>query len=339
MDVLNPGLYRRLVNIFGDVKICNPGQPLIIQVDDDLFETKYRISVWGESYRVNCPFCYEVCGRPDRRQRLYISHKWGQVVNGRRCYTLAKCFNEDCIKGPNVQRLKEMILTYGRLPDIKYDPQTIEPMVRKEIRLPTNIPVLELPETHPARQFLIKRGIDKDQALCYDIRYGQDFDPDFPTAYNTIIFPVYMEQALASWQARVLASNSRMKYYSCPGTRIHDLLYGWDLAKDYDYAILVEGIFDAIRVGPPALALFGKHVSERQARLLQRFKTVFYLPDSDVPKDEIRRNIASLKIYRVKTVPVIMSQVEDPAELDPVDIQRMKEAFERMVSDGVKVVR
>jgi DNA primase len=231
-----------------------------------------------------------------------------------------------------------MILTYGRLPDIKYDPQTIEPMVRKEIRLPTNVPVLDLPENHPARQFLVKRGIDKDQLLCYDIRYGQGLDADFPTAYNSIIFPVYMEQMLASWQARVLTSNSRMKYYSCPGIRIHDLLYGWDLAKDYDYAILVEGVFDAIRIGPPALALFGKHVSDQQARLLQRFKMVFYIPDSDVPKDEIGRNIASLKIYRVKTVPVIMSQVEDPAELDPVDIQRMKEAFERMVSDGAKNV-
>mgnify|MGYP000399495825 CR=1 FL=1 len=339
MEVLNPGLYKRLLLIFGDVRIANPGEPFIYELSNDLlFDNKFTIKQWGESYRVNCPFCYETVGREDLKQHLYISHKWGELIAGQRAYHLAKCFRGDCIKGENIKRLKEYILIHG--PIMKTENPNIipkEPQI-KPVRLPINVPIVDLPSNHPAWTFLQRRGLDREACLRYDIRYSGDYDPDYPTAKDSIIFPIYMDGELVSWQARTLDPEIRIKYFTCPGTKIHNFLYGWDFAKDFDYAILVEGVFDVIRLGPPALGLFGKHISHAQAEKLKRFKLVFYLPDSDVSVIEARRHLTALKFRKIPVIRLKLSIVEDPADLDDVSIRKLKEILSGAVKNGTQIL-
>lgn len=51
---LNPALYQRLVQVFGDVEICNAGEHAVLGRDTLGRQCFVR---WGESYRVACPFC------------------------------------------------------------------------------------------------------------------------------------------------------------------------------------------------------------------------------------------------------------------------------------------
>lgn len=71
---------------------------------------KFRIIEWGESYRVNCPFCTNM------RHRLYVSHRW--AVDDRETRDdnmhLVKCFNDDCVSNRESQKqLHAMVYPLG----------------------------------------------------------------------------------------------------------------------------------------------------------------------------------------------------------------------------------
>lgn len=339
--MLNDRLYQRLLAVFHDVKVSNMGERLVWELVPGPFGSRTRIEIkhWGETYSVNCPFCHEFVGRPDRHHRLYISHAWYGEIRGRRLWWLVKCHNEDCFRRnpDNIGRLRAMLF-YSR-PEVAPIPEptdsTPEPL--KPVRLPRHIPTAALPDDHPAVRYLLNRGIDKELQVRYNIGYCYEQDPDYPTAHNRILFPIYMNHVLVSWQARSLG-NALQKYYNCPGTKVSNILYGWDLISDDSYCILVEGIFDAIRVGPPALALFGKSISDAQARLLRRFKVVFYLPDSDVTKEEKQHYLSILRRYNIRCCPINCRSVKDPGEMTKEQIRILHEVAKERANGSYQEV-
>jgi hypothetical protein len=158
----------------------------------------------------------------------------------------------------------------------------------QEIILPEGLtPIAELPVTHPAAVYLTQRG--------FNLQYLQDtWDISFcdwciacrPAATNRIVIPVYRpaqlfaapgaEQPLVlrGWQARIVPGievlgGSDAKYLSAAGMQKSELLYGLHLAINaLRPAYLVEGPTDAWRVGPGAVALFGKDLSQTQKLLM-----------------------------------------------------------------------
>lgn len=99
---LRPELYRRLVYVFGEVRVVNEGQEMDAEIEEDPCcpgEKRLRIDSYGESYAVSCAFC------TDTRLRLYIRHRWNLYVPALRSWNiwLAKCFNEDCLANYNNQ--------------------------------------------------------------------------------------------------------------------------------------------------------------------------------------------------------------------------------------------
>jgi DNA primase len=104
---------------------------------------------------------------------------------------------------------------------------------------------------------------------------------------------------LAGWQARFVGDcpDSVPKYLSCKGMKKSQLLYGLPAALGSQRAVVVcEGPTDVWRLGPGAVALFGKDMSLPQQQLLDRFLpgrpvVVFLDRDAQDNAQELQRTL------------------------------------------------
>jgi len=90
------------------------------------------------------------------------------------------------------------------------------------------------------------------------------------------------------------------KYWSRPGVKIHDYLFGLDKVHG-DSCILVEGALDVLRLKFRSCAVFGHFISDAQLRLLKNnFEEITLLFDSDIDPYEAKRKL--LPHFKVKEV-------------------------------------
>jgi hypothetical protein len=274
--VLNPDLYRRLRAHFGDVRVVNEGEEMIFEngVRGSLLSPRRvsggpgarpqypRVAYGGEQYAVNCPRC------GDTRMRLVINHRFPQVP-------FAKCHNEDCFAHPLKRDQLKMLLFYTRTPPApRLNRGYINPDAGKPPEVPRNFESLaDLPADHKARTYLAdERGFDPDElSETYGVGYCGE-NPN-PLVRDRIIVPLVQGGVLFGWQARFIGERNWKatdvpKYYTAPGTKKNQVLYGIDRAKSCPFAVLVEGVTDVWSVGPCATALLGKTISFAQSQLI-----------------------------------------------------------------------
>lgn len=314
MITLNPDLFERLRQKFNSVAISNNRQPIIGMYLPNVYR-RGRLSLnvvfWGETYKVNCPFC---C---DQRRRLNICHRWGRrdVRTRDDLLHLAYCFNEQCLSSRERQKQLHAILFpeghYAKQVEIPAMPVGGLPPPPAPIYLPqTFIPLDQLCQDHPARYYLQQRGFDPDQlARDYEVGYCDISLFSNPPIKNRIVVPIYRPALLspamadsgqrviklAGWQARAIQEppgGVYCKYLTATGTRKSCLLYGLPTAiTTSGPAVIVEGITDAWRIGPTAVALLGKSISPQQVRLAVRYfrgRPVIIWLDDDAEKDAAR---------------------------------------------------
>lgn len=165
-----------------------------------------------------------------------------------------------------------------------------------------SIPGGPLHEMH--KQYLLKRGLDPD----YLVRYygikgtmlgarleGKDFS-------LRIIIPIKNpEGKIVSFQGRdITGDDRRNRYEGCPKEKAMEnykhLLYGADLAWHSDSVVVVEGVFDAWKLGPGAVATFGTGMTKEQLLMLSHWKrvTFFFDPEPEAQKhaEEYAREVA-----------------------------------------------
>jgi hypothetical protein len=160
------------------------------------------------------------------------------------------------------------------------------------------VPVNKLDASHPAAVYLRNRGFNLD-VLGGIYRVSWCEESKFKRVRSTIVIPVIENGAEIAWSSRPPhegpfldeQGNKVPKYYHMPGFRSQKYLLNFDVAKHYKTVILVEGQFDAMKVGGPAVALFGKSLSrynlERLVSLGMRNDTLFVVAlDPDKPPND-----------------------------------------------------
>ncbi len=164
------------------------------------------------------------------------------------------------------------------------------------------IPVNQLPEEHPAIRFLYKDYLFDLQRYYQD--YGIVFcsgdsgvvfnSRPFITSAERLIFPVWFKKELVGWQMRSLPGTTYgdrtdvVKYYHLFNKG--SVLFNYDLAKQFDTVILVEGVKKALKL-PNAVACFGKDVTDRQVQLLSEWPNIIVCLDSQDVAQTIGRDI------------------------------------------------
>lgn len=334
---LNPFLYERLREIFGEVHIAKPGSPLL--GGDYTWEYgKMHFSPLdaGEYYCVCCPFCRQKGGH-DSKYRLWINHRWGVGLDASdprkqqkpddRFWFMAVCYNENCmVNWENVKALRTMVYdSLGRerrAEEIKILPVSDNQASLGIVRLPGKcLRVDQLTRNHQAYQYLLSRGLDPQRlGQDYDVSYCLSADPEFAQVASRLIIPIYMRGTLVGWQARPpFDTDWKMarlpKYYNCPRTNKRLMLYGFDNARTLPYCIVVEGVTDVWAIGAGAVALLGKIMSPQQFELiLGNWKAAVVILDSDAHKEI--EHIRQLCDGRMPCVPVLLPQGLDPATID-----------------------
>ena len=114
----------------------------------------------------------------------------------------------------------------------------------------------------------IRERIGIEQALRYRVGYCQS-----GFFAGRMIVPVYMPDGLRTFVARVMSKNvpRRIQKVIYPkGTKISQCLFNYPRLRRYNKAVLVEGVFDAMRGGPYYQGVFGTRISNAQLLLLRK---------------------------------------------------------------------
>ena len=119
---------------------------------------------------------------------------------------------------------------------------------------------------------------------------------------HRILAPIYFEHQLVSYQCRSTAPDHNPPYKACAKTDelVHHkhILYGFDFAVPKNRCVVVEGITDVWRLGPGAVATFGKGFTPEQIRVLvNNFETIYRLFDTDAnQEDQLEKSLSDAGI-------------------------------------------
>lgn len=344
VKVLNPKLYKLLEERFGSVIIANHGQRASVSRVRKKGKTRVEVGSGGEYYRVCCPMCMPA----DRGHHLYVSYMFGAttmggiVTNGVICFRCGGNIFDSHFSGMirfNFTALRNVVSDEdagGLVPDMQ--PVT-------EIASPEGVAVKlsDLPDTHPAVAYLLRRGFDPVEL---SERYGWGFYHSSPHFLLTgrIFIPVYHEignkVSLVGYQCRAVPGFSTPdmpKYYTMSGFKKSKVLYNLYRARHHPVVVLTEGVTDAARVGDAAVCLLGKSLSEVQASLLLsvcRHATVVVLLDNDAMSagykivDRLNRGGFSDNCLAGGAVLVPL-----PTDTDPADYSR--EELWQLINNGL----
>lgn len=329
---LNPTLHQRLNRLApgGVVAIANEGsRGSARKVRCPGGGTKLQIGDFGETYRVNCPFCN------DTRGRLWINWRYGQpdpsTDDRLRIDYLARCFNEECVPDDrdNRNELAERLLGF------RNRNQRGQAWITNRGRSPVprigpcappgqTIPLMDLPDGDPAVAYLLQRGFSRETARRHGLSCCVQADPRFTPAQGRIICPIDFNFQRVGWQARFVGtppSRDIPKYYTMPGLPKRAILYNFDRAKDMPFVVVTEGVTDVWRVGDHGVALLGHDATSQQIELLQTLerKPIVVLLDGD-EKERAQRLQRELPNQIVATIR--LQEGVDPADMPRQDLHR-----------------
>lgn len=144
------------------------------------------------------------------------------------------------------------------------------------IELPRGVGALR-PSDRLAWGYLRDRGFDPARIVStWGLRWGGQIGR---CAFR-IVAPFTLGGEIVAWQARDVTGRSDIRYLSS-GIETKATLYGIDNAAGLRKVVVVEGITDAWRMGPGAVATCGIKYTEDQLALLVRFEEVLIAFDSE----------------------------------------------------------
>lgn len=330
-DVLCPELYRLLATRIpngGQVLVANQGEHMSGQIGRQGPDSRWMVTMWGETYRVNCPFCF------DTRARLWVNHRFGQpdpVNPGARGDFYGICFNDNCLaEHANRERLWDMLFGHrnrGRrqAPPVirmnagqRVDGRLTEKPWPGSMELLTAMP----DDSYPKAWLMHARRFDNTHFEKYDIRYCYNATHEYRAASGRIIVPFYVGGALVGWQGRYVGEppDKRIpKYYTCPGLRKTAMLYNYDAARGKPYVVVFEGVTDVWRFGDCSVAMLGKELAPAQRMLLESTWTsgepIIFCLDADAGDASAAAMHAIAARGRNPVVNVKLPVGQDPAEL------------------------
>jgi DNA primase len=229
---------------------------------------------------IKCPHCH------DYKFRLYVSQS----------KKLGLCFNcgwkgnalglVKLVSGAEGMAAVDIIASGAR--SVAFIGRDVEPLSPvKPAQLPEHFRPLTMPPT-PASQpywdYLIGRGFAPSLIMKYRIGYCRVGE-----YHHRIVVPIYMEGELRSWVARAIGK-ARRKYLNDTGMRMASCLFNYDHVVGEREAVLVEGVFDALRLPQRAIATLGNKISTRQVDLLRAggFERLIFCYDADAGLQAIR---------------------------------------------------
>jgi DNA primase len=175
--------------------------------------------------------------------------------------------------------------------------------------------------------FYRKRGISEEARK----RHGIGYTTQGYYGFRSIV-PLVQDGTRWSWVGRSVLTPERLAKTNLPkkivypkGSRTSRLLFNYDTARKHSTVALVEGVYDAMRVGPRGLAFLGSTLSDAQVRLLIEAgpSEVVLMLDPDLHSPEAAaRATARMSKLAARLAPVFASIKVVLLERDPDEYSR-----------------
>lgn len=251
------------------------------------------------SINFNCPMCLDRGqARPDTKQRCgFAFDSWGAIrINCFNC-GLAARWSPGKLIGRNIRdflkklgvddlEIKKLNFTAWQLSHTLEAKQT--PL--SDDAFTPEFELLELPpDAHPLSVWAVNDCNNTDflDVIQYAMTRGDAvfnnyefyWTPDTGHGMNRrLIIPFYWKDEIVGYTGRAVDSEKAPRYYT--NTPAHFIFNNHNLYQDRKYAIVVEGIFDALSID--GISTQGAKLSEQQAYWLRETgKQIIVLPDRD----------------------------------------------------------
>ncbi len=193
--------------------------------------------------------------------------------------------------------------------------RSVVPVRTREIAGECKLPAGSTDLSKRHKKYLHDRGFVPEKLVeLYNIKGT----PAYAPIGQRVIIPIYWDGILVSWTARNI-TEEEPRYLKCPKDRealsCRSVLYGW--THSLRKAVVVEGIFDAWRLGPGAVSTMGLGFSPEQVELLSTLNKVFILFDNDKPAKRRSMDMAK-RLCCITDVEIVeLTGYADPAEIPP----------------------
>lgn len=187
------------------------------------------------------------------------------------------------------------------------------------------------------------KGVGAMTKMHFDYLSSRDFNPlQLQEKYHLLgggpygdykyrlIIPIIVDGQTVSFQGRDVTNTQELRYKACKKENEvvdhKNVLYNVDNAGDT--AIIVEGVFDAWRLGDGAVATFGTAVRRHQVlEIIRRFKKVFVLFDPEPPAQQKARELALELNIHIEASNIRLRTKGDPAKLPQDKANELKHAL------------
>lgn len=283
----------------------------------------------GSNWVMKCPFC-------DRNNHLYCTVEDSEDWDGKKkpagvwiCFGCGEKSREFAVLMAELEGItfQEARATIGKwkLGGIKLRPPSA--VVPKKVTTADSVwlpaeyePVGAADAVWP--KYLTRRGISRETALAFKLGVCRRHDrcehckPRGGCPKNMahrIILPIECP-AGKSYQARAIDPMMQPRYLS--GDNSGQLLFGWHTVAESDFAVIVEGPFDAIQVYQaklPAVALMGKEIRDPQVLMLRMRRRQYVVALDPLSKDKYAIDSAC-KIAELLGGKVVVGLDTDPGD-------------------------
>jgi len=207
-------------------------------------------------------------------------------------------------------------------------------------RLPVVLPPEYEPITKKVPRYLRARGVSLSLCRIHEIgvcRYGY--------YRNRIIVPVYdlvgkLALFVARWDTTFPKPATAKKILYPKGSRTSRVLFNHKRASAFKTVVVTEGVFDAMRAGSRAVAVFGKHVARPNLvnlmALGQSRKLVIMLdPDAVDDAEALAEELIEIcpRVYLAS----LPSGRKDPGEATPAEIREAVSGARRVGGPGARL--
>lgn len=142
-----------------------------------------------------------------------------------------------------------------------------------------------------------------------------------------LFIPIVYKGEVCSWTTRSISNEVSNRYISAPlgGEKLEHkkLLYGEDFCRNC--IVICEGVFDAWRIGPGAVATFGTSYSKAQVLKMVKYPVRVVLFDKDA-KSKAKELAELLSVYSGQTHNIILDS-KDPGEASDSDIKLIRKLY------------
>lgn len=296
-----------------------------------------EITLSGENYSFRCPNPdhYDKTPSASLHRENLVWHCFGCESGGdllNFVMTARKCSQSEAIdflKGlTGIDDSSDMFLSISLQNRIKKQHGVTEEKAEIPVLLPAEYIPIQTHEVSKGSLYLFKRGIPIEIAMHFNIGFCIDgFYRD------RLIIPIFANGKLNSFAARAMLGKEtweskygeKFKKNLFPhGSHVSHCLF--NLNPMYQFCVLSEGVFDAIKIhmaGLPGVAVSGNNLSEKQAALISHMKKIYVMPDNKNKGEELVIDTKK-KLFHRAEIYVMPYKSDDPGDSS---VEEIREAF------------